>query len=360
MARAQNSWQIRYSILGLLMTCLSPLLVVYIIWRLLIQRRKMVGLKQKLLGDHNHTKTTGLIMVHGVSMGEVMLMKPVVPLIQQACNTKCLLTTSTSTGASALQKNFPNNHKAFFPFDFPWAINNFLNQYKPSMIILLELELWPLFLCACFARNIPVLLLNARVGESSFQSYQRYSTFLQPIFSQIQCAVAQNALWGGRLQQLGFTNVQLGASLKADIIQPANKEQIAAERQRLSLSTDPVFLIASSSDGEEELLIKSWLTWGSDWQLIICPRHPERGAAIKKLCEQLQLHPQQSSLTGGINNNSGVSIVDEIGRLAALYGERAGNIILYKCLVGVVVYLGNLTWQNGGNHPGKITANGVY
>lgn len=320
-------WRFQRTVLGLLMGCLSPLLLMYICWRLCVQRRSMPGLKHKFFGNRNASARTGQIMIHGVSMGEVMLMKPVVPLIEKATGKKCFLTSSTSTGMLSLEKNFSQKDLAYFPFDLPWAVNTFLSHHKPSMVVLLELELWPLFLCSCFARNIPVLLLNARVGESSFRNYRRLSFLLAPMFAHIQCAVAQNAVWGARLKQLGFSNVHIGASLKADIVHCADEEKIHAERQRLSLNNNPIFLIASSSDSEEELLIKSWLRWGHhteqehNWQLIICPRHPERGPAIQKLCEKLSLHAQRTSSPDTIVTNvSGtVIIVDEIGRLGALY-----------------------------------------
>ncbi len=315
-------WRLRFYVLAILVCCLVPLLLVYLIYRAWIIKRPMTGFARKLSGSNSANPHHDSIMIHGVSMGEVNLMRPLVPLIEEAFDKSCFLSSSTDTGIKSLEKHFADHHRCIYPLDVPWAVARFLNQQKPSLIILLELEIWPLFLAACFHRQIPVVILNARVGEKSYKSFKRFSWFWRPIFKSLHAAIAQNKAWAERLQALGMRQVEIGTSLKADVVSVANDADKKAERERLQLDDRPIFLGASTGQNEEAVLLDAITSWADDWQLIICPRHPERGAQIQQLVEAAGLsgvrtshHPEAPAIDG-----QQVIIVDEIGRLGALYG----------------------------------------
>ena len=149
-------------------------------------------------------------------------------------------------------------------------------------------------------------------------------------------ATAQNGLYAARLRRLGCRVAVPCGSLKADLVHLAEAPQIEAEAQRTGLAGGrPVLLLASTSAGEEATVLRAWLQESTaahlpEWQIIICPRHPERGVELADLVRSLGLAAARSSLgemlpTGGPQT---VLIVDEIGRLAALYGwcARANGI----------------------------------
>jgi len=303
-----------------------PLLAV----RLAKRARPLVGVSSKWSGA-SAPAPAGCTLIHGVSMGEVQLMRLLVPELERLFGAPCLITTSTDTGWAAAAGAFPDHRRRFFPFDSPWAVRRFLDLHRPARVILLELELWPQFLLTCQQRNLPVILLNARLSERSFRGYARLPSLLGPVFGSIHLAQAQNAAWAARLRALGVREVQIPGSLKADLVKPVDVLAGQQQRRRLGLATDsrPIFLVASTSAGEEQALIKSWLGWGAAWRLIICPRHPERGAQLQGLCQQLGVAARCTALADLPLPEGGdkVLIVDEIGHLGALYQLAAMAVV---------------------------------
>lgn len=329
-------WRLRQQFLALLALAALPLAALIAAHRVLVRRKPLVGASEKLTG-HGPRLTPGQVLVHGVSLGEVALMRPLVPRLEAAFTARCLLTTTTDTGRRALDEQFPSHQRAFLPFDAPWAVRRFLARARPRAVVLLELEIWPALLCACRERGIPVLLLNARINEGSFRGYQTLRPLIRPLLRGLTLALAQNPLWGARLAALGVPRDRLGVpgSLKADIVRPASADDAAALAARFGLRPgQPVLLIASTSAGavgaadEEVTALGHHLAWwhGQGWRVAICPRHPERGGDIAALVERLDGVPRRTSrgdmLTGLVNE---VLVVDEIGRLAALYAWTAAT-----------------------------------
>ena len=308
-------WRLRFYALVPFIVLVIPIIIFDIPRRIIFKRKPPTGLLRKIFGKNTHPPEPGMVLVHGVSMGEVMLMKPLLPLLESSLGKSCIITSSTDTGWKSLEQHFPKYHRCFYPLDLPWAVWNFLRNQKPSLIVLLELELWPLFLAACFSRNIPVVLFNARIGDRSFAGYKKFGWFWRPIFKALHSAVAPNKLWAERLTELGVKQVAIGASLKGEVVHVASSEQQGAERNRLQLDERKILLIASTSQGEEAVVLESARQWADDWRIIICPRHPE------KLCTQFNYSASRSSLNPDAPqfDSNDIIIVDEIGRLGALY-----------------------------------------
>ena len=307
---------------------LFPALLLYIAFRH-CGKRPLVGVRAKLTGDFPAPRSPlpapevlpAPILLHGVSLGETALMRPLVPLLERRLQHPCLLTTTTETGWQGLEKSFPGHAKAFLPFDLPWAVDRFLARTRPAAVILLEAEFWPLWLCACFRRGIPVALINARVSPRSFARFQRLLPFVRPLFATYASALTQNAQYAARLRRLGAAEARPCGSLKADLIRLATPEQCASEAARTGLQAErPVLLLASTSPDEERTVLAAWSE--PTWQIVICPRHPERGA---ELAQNLGRTCVRTSQGQRLSAPDQVLIVDEIGRLGALYGWCAAQ-----------------------------------
>jgi 3-deoxy-D-manno-octulosonic-acid transferase len=341
----QRRWHARSVPFAIAAYALSPLLLVYIAIRQ-CGRRPLVGVRAKLTGDLPSAirHPPSAILFHGVSLGETALMRPLVPLLEQRLARPCLLTTTTETGWQGLEKSFPEHPKAFLPFDLPWAVERFLSQTRPAAVILLEAEFWPLWLCACFRRGIPVALVNARVSPRSFQRFQTLLPFIRPLFGAYASSLTQNGLYAARLRKLGARAAQPCGSLKADMIRLASLDQCQAEAARCGLTPGrPVLLLASTSPDEEHTVLAAWRAEGqqrSNWQIIICPRHPERGA---ELARSLGKRGVRTSQGERLSTADELLIVDEIGRLGALYGWCAAQ-------GGIAVVGGSLGSGRGGQN----------
>lgn len=360
-ADARLGWRLRAAAWCTVVVLLSPLALPVLALILSRRRKGLVGVREKRSGA-GAPVTPGQILVHGVSLGEVNLMRPLVPLLEESLGTRCLLSTTTETGRAQLDQLFPGHQRAFFPFDLPWAVRRFLARTRPRLVVLLECELWPLFLCACFASRVPVAVINAKISERSFRRFRRAGALMRPLFSALSLVLVQNAQWGARLLALGVRRDALvvSGSMKADIVTRAEPARAEAEARRCGLRDgQQVLLLASTSAGlggpDEELValgdrFDQWVANG--WRVVICPRHPERGPGLAENLRALGAQPKRSSLGERLGEASrDVLIVDEIGRLACMYAWTAG-------VNGIAVVGGSLGSGRGGQNMLEAAAHG--
>lgn len=322
------TWRARAGLHSLTLLPALPLVPLALLARLR-RRRALVGLGAKLSGA-GPPLPQGAVLLHGVSLGEVALLRPLVPALA-AHAPQLLLTTSTETGWEGLQRQFPDRPRAFLPFDLPWAVERFLARTRPRLVVLLENEVWPLLLCACARRGIPVVLAHGRLSERSFRRWRHVAAIARPLFASLALVIAQNATYAARYVHVGVprARVVVAGSMKADAIRPATPAATAALRERLGLDpARPVLLLASTSDPEERRLLPLVLPWAREqWQIVCCPRHPERGAACAQLAQQFGLLPWRASVDETPASGPGVRcwIIDAIGHLGALYALVAAS-----------------------------------
>jgi len=337
---------------GAVIVLLAPLILLAIAHRLWIRRRALVGLRAKLTG-RGPVLPRGATVVHGVSLGEVALMKPLLPRLGGG---PFILTTSTETGTEGLAKAFPSAIRTHWPFDLPWAVSAFLRRSRPTRVILLEAELWPLALLACRANGVPVTVLNARMTERSHRRWRLLRPIAKRLVGSLDLAIAQEPAYAARLCDLGLprTRVAVSGSMKADMVRPAVDAAADSEAARIALPDGPLFLLASTSDTEERAPLASWLRWGrpAGWRCVIVPRHPERGDALVDLCRELGLSARRTARPDDpANNPTDVVIVDEIGRLAPIYALCAKR-------GGIAVVGGSLGSGRGGQNMLEAAAAG--
>ncbi|MBA3708599.1 MAG: hypothetical protein H0W83_07270, partial [Planctomycetes bacterium] len=192
-------WRWRAARVSALYTVALPFALVAGCARLWRRRSSLVGVREKITGD-GPTLARGQILIHGVSLGEVTLMRPLVARLGEAFaargeRPRFLLTTTTETGKQGLDKHFAGFDRAFLPYDLPWAIARFLTRTRPRALLLLESEIWPLLLCACFARGIPVFLVNAKSSDRSFVRFRTGGAAARALFGGMTLALAQNGAY---------------------------------------------------------------------------------------------------------------------------------------------------------------------
>lgn len=305
-----------------------PALLIAVPWRLARRGKRTVGVASKLRGAVPADAPRGSLLVHGVSMGEVLLLRELLPRLEATFEREGVLATTTETGASALGREFPYRPRCFLPFDLPWAVEGFLARLRPCAVVLLELEIWPLFLLACRRRGIPVYVLNARMSERSHRGFRRFRGPLRPVFAAISLVLAQNPLWGARFRACGCRRVHATGSLKADLVRPADAATTDAEGSRLGIGDDErVLVLASTSDPEEERLLPLLRPLLDGWRLVICPRHPERGERIAAACRRHGWEAVRTSSDPLPAGKDAAIVVDEIGRLPALYALAAISVV---------------------------------
>jgi 3-deoxy-D-manno-octulosonic-acid transferase len=251
-----------------------PLVLARLWWR----GRREPGYRNAVaerFGFYSTDKREKLLWVHAVSVGEVRAAAPLVGALREMLpDHGVLMTCTTAAGRETLKQLYGESVlAAYLPYDFPRAVQRFLEYFRPRLGVLMETEIWPNLLALCAANQVPVLLANARMSERSARGYRRWRRLTGPAFASLAAACAQSADDARRLAALGVREVALTGNLKFDVQPDAG--QLAAGRAWRAALGRPVLLLASTRDGEEQLLLEEIPRKG-DWLVMVVPRHPQR------------------------------------------------------------------------------------
>ena len=110
------------------------------------------------------------IWFHAASVGEIMSIVEILRYYQKKRDIKTILVTTTTLSSARIVKKLKLNKviHQFFPIDHFIIVKKFLNHWKPKIAIFLESEIWPSMFYQLFNKNIPLILLNARLTKKSF------------------------------------------------------------------------------------------------------------------------------------------------------------------------------------------------
>jgi 3-deoxy-D-manno-octulosonic-acid transferase len=281
------------------------------------------------------------IWIHAVSLGEAVAATPLVKALQQRYpQIPIVFTSMTPTGSAHIQRTF-GKEKAiihcYLPYDYPSAINRFLNRFHPQILVVMETELWPNMLYQTARHRIPIILANARLTERSFKSYYKVHFFIKKMLSKINLINAQSGKDQAYFLQLGADekrvvvsgNIKFDLTIDAAVIE--NAKNLRHELNRSFYNDDsaqlrPAWIAASTHEGEEELVLKAHkeiLANKHDALLILAPRHPERFDKVVKLCKDRGFDViRYSAINGGKPIPSlkfNILIDDVMGKLLLFY-----------------------------------------
>lgn len=200
-----------------------------------------------------------VIWIHCVSVGEFNAAKPLVDqLLKKYPSHKLVITTTTITGADATISHYQNRViHYFFPFDLPFIVGSFINKINPITCILLETEIWPNLINSLNKKAIPVVLINARLSERSFDKYQRFSSkLIEKTINQFTFIGSQNNSSRERFLSLGASpdKVLVAGNLKFDSNETINSALV--EEIRLIVGKRNIVVFASTRDGKKIKLFK--------------------------------------------------------------------------------------------------------
>jgi 3-deoxy-D-manno-octulosonic-acid transferase len=277
-----------------LYTLLYYLLTPLILLRLLYRARKAPAYGRRVaerFGVFQANVSKGGIWLHAVSVGETIAAAPLVRELQARYPELLItITTMTPTGSARVQELFGDSvFHVYAPYDLPTAVARFLDQVQPRLMIIMETELWPNTVNACYQRGIPVLLANARLSAKSARGYGRFSRLTEAMLPQLTRVAAQHDSDGQRFIELGLPPGQLSVtgSIKFDV----SIEGSLADQARLlkaQWGERLVWIAASTHEGEEAMLLDVYRRLRQQVPsllLILVPRHPERFDTVAGLCE---------------------------------------------------------------------------
>ncbi|WP_298134240.1 lipid IV(A) 3-deoxy-D-manno-octulosonic acid transferase [Acidiferrobacter sp.] len=293
------------------------------------------------------------IWVHAVSVGETRAAAPLIRALLDDCpQTPVLVTTTTLTGAAQVAMLFGEGviHR-FAPFDLPGAVARFLDRTRPRVAIILETEIWPQLFATLARRRVPVFLANVRLSERSFRRYQRIPRLIAAALGVPAVIAAQSQADAMRLRALGApaARVHVTGNMKFELSPTAGLRE-AAQALRLAWGERPVWVAASTHQGEEEVVLTAHRVLQETFPrllLVLVPRHPERFEAVGKMVRSGGMVVVARSAGGPVTDDTEV-----------LLGDTMGELMLFFAAADCAFIGGSLV-ATGGHNPLEALALGV-
>jgi 3-deoxy-D-manno-octulosonic-acid transferase len=329
-----------YQFLLSLTLLFSPLIIIY---RIIINKEDKFRVKEKFCFFSKKRGVGKLVWFHGSSVGEII---SVIPIIMKYDNdksiNKILVTSSTLSSANILNKiKFKKTIHQFYPVDHFFFSKKFLDYWRPNISIFLESEIWPSMFKSIKKRNIPLILLNARVTDKTFGRWSKLGNFSKSIFNLIDVAYPQNNETKFFLQELNVKNIKIIGNLK--YIDSGDTETNKIDKKLfLQFKKYKTFIAASTHDTEEIFAAKTHILLkkkNKNVITIIIPRHINRVHEIIEELKKLKLNIITRSSRNKKLDNIDIFIVDTFGESKKFYK------------IATSVFLGGSIINRGGQNP---------
>ena len=299
----------------------------------------------------------GAIWLHAVSVGETLSSVTLARRLKEAYPDRPLVvSTTTITGQALARERMPfADAVIYFPLDWTFCIQRAMGAVRPSLVLILETEIWPNFLREARRRKVPVLFVSGRISDRSFARYRSYlgafGFFLRPFLKDV-LSIASGFLMQGEkdaehIRALGAPGdrVYVSGNLKYDLELPAPtplSNWLEAEARRSGRS--PIIVAGSVVATEEPLALIAFGTLQGEYPkalLVLAPRKPERFEATAEFIDESHrkfirrsklpipgpTHSPGVSQNGAISEDVTVILIDSIGELASLYRVADGVFV---------------------------------
>ena len=331
-----------------LLVCLKPLYR----WKIRQRAESDALYQQECLerfGPFQPPKNLNTIWFHVVSVGETNAAQPLIEHYLKLGHS-VLVTNTTKTGQARAKSLFYEKYSTLFqavylPVDQKPLLKQFFELYQPKILALVETEIWPNLIAQAKQKQIPCILLNARLSEKSAKGYDKVRRLTQPMLQQLTWLLAQDIATQQRYVDLGLdqSKSQVVGNIKFDISAPTSFiEQAEQLKQEWQLEKRQIITLASTHAPEEEQLLKQLqphLNSNPHLLCIVVPRHPERFDEVYKICQSLNLNTQRRSLKQPIQIDTQVFLADSMGEMWLWYA------LSQACFVG-----GSLNEPGGGHN----------
>jgi 3-deoxy-D-manno-octulosonic-acid transferase len=306
----------------------------WLVSRMLLDSRYRTGLKQRTGRVPTLRSDRRVVWIHGVSVGEIMAAGTIIEQLQRSYpHLHLVISSTTPTGHEVARQQYGQHTIIYFPLDFGLFPGRALDRIAPSVVLLMELEIWPNFLQTASRRGIPVAVINGRISERSFRGYHLVRGLL-PELDLITVFCVQDRSYQQRLLDLGVSpsKIHVTGNMKYDsVVLPAPGTQASDLRKWLAPDGGLV-LVCGSTHGDEDLWLAEALgrvTAGLEQQvrLVLAPRHPERVPSVAERLAATGLEcarwSERKTARDPLTPRE-VLLVDTIGQLQGFYA--AGDV----------------------------------
>ncbi len=336
-----DGWPLTLHAYRLLTTAATPLAPMLVSHRLKHGKELPARLNERY-GESKIARPPGpLVWVHGASVGELLAVIPLIERIRQK-DFGVLCTSGTVTSANLAEQRLPKGviHQ-FVILDTPRFVRRFFDHWQPDLAIFVESDLWPNLIVTSAERAIPLILVNGRVSERSFNRWRRVPGTIAALLGCFDLCLAQSATHAERYRDLGAPHVTTTGNLKLDVPEPpADAGGLAILKAAVGGRT--IIAGASTHPGEEIMLIEAHRRLrGSFPRLltIVAPRHPDRGPGIAEIAGASGLKAALRSRGELPRSDTDIYVADTLGELGLIYR------------LAPIVFVGGSLASHGGQNP---------
>jgi len=312
---------------------------------LILRRREKQGKEDPARKHERHGKAElarpdgQLFWLHGASVGECMMLQPVISrLLRDRPDAHILVTSGTLTSAEILEKHLPERaFHQFAPLDYPKAIDRFLDHWKPDLAIWAESEIWPNMIRRTKSRGVPMALLNARFSEKSLEGWSKRKKSAQSLIGAFDLILAADTQTANGLTWLLGKEIDAAGNLK-DAATALPVESTELKTLKSQTSRRAIWCAASTHKGEDGLILeahKKVLERFKSSLLILAPRHPERREEITALLTEHGLSFVTRTSGAEISRDTQVYLFDTIGEMGLAYRLSALTFVCGSLVDGL-------------------------
>jgi tetraacyldisaccharide 4'-kinase len=340
-------------------TLALPAVLIYLLFRGLRNHKYFPTLRERFgfLPASWHRTASGAIWLHAVSVGEVLAAVPLVEEITRRwAAAPFYLSVSTLAGRETAEKRLGTIVDGVFcaPFDFVWVVRRVLRRLQPSVVIVMETEIWPNLFREARRTGCGLALVNGRISDRAFPRYRKHAWLFGHVLSLCDRILAQSDEMRERFIAMGAPPalVETAGNLKYDFT-PGALPADSPLMKFVAASAAPLWVAASTSADdriEEEDFVLAAQRALPGWRLIIAPRKPERFDVVARRLDASGL--RWTRRTALRDDAADVLLLDSVGELSGVFAhadvvfmggtlaEKGGHNILEPSLFGKPVIAG--------------------
>ncbi len=324
-----------------------------------LRRKVFDAFRQRMGRGPGRQSSHPAIMIHAVSVGEINATTAMVRLLSEARpELRFIISTTTTKGWERAEQLYGKDEKVAlirYPLDFSSAVRRMLRAQRPSVIALMELEVWPNLLRACAREEIPVIVVNGRLTPRSYRNYRLGVLLTRRMFARLSFVGAQEKTYTDRFIRLGVPpdRVQTTGVMKFDTAQVADRIA-GAEELAMSVglaSGQRIWVCGSTGPGEELIILDAYrklLPSYPNLRLVIVPRKPERFEEVARLIRDAGFALVRRSEV----KRSTASAISNIDLSSVVLGDTMGELRSFYSLA-TVVFVGRTLVDLGHSQHGS-------
>ncbi len=314
------------------------------------------------------------IWIHAVSLGEVNATPRLVELLRERLpDADIVFSTTTDTGHARAVHLYGAARVFRFPLDFSWVVARVLRRVSPSMIVLVELEVWYNLVRMATRAGVPVLVVNGRFTDRSARRLNWLGRPVRSMFGDLAWVGAQDEAIASRFCTLGVLpdRVEITSSLKWDSATVTDRVE-GADELASAMGIDlarPLWVCGSTGPGEEAMILDAYRRLLYDWSslarsvqadspkmriatepiLAVIPRKPERFDEVARTIERAGFTCIRRSVHADGTRHKPRSDP------AVILGDTMGELRKFYSLADVV-FVGRSLVPLGGSDPMEVAA----